>query len=83
MTGCLTDEKPALKVEVPVLVDRPVPPELVVPCPRLPPKPAGGFPQTAEGLKLFVTWAQKALYAGSSCRALSDRQGQWIGETPG
>lgn len=82
LAACQTDEKPALKVEVPVLINRPAPPDLVAQCPRLPPKPAGGFPQTAEGLKLFVTWTQKALYAGSACRALSDRQGQWIGEPP-
>lgn len=55
------------------------PADLAAPCPRLPSRPAGGFPQTAEGLKQLLAWTQTALYAGSACRALSDRQAEWIG----
>lgn len=82
VAGCLTSEEPKLKVEVPVIVPRTAPAELKAQCPRLPPKPVGGFPETVEGLRAMLAWATRGLYAGSACRALSDKQGQWISEPP-
>lgn len=61
-----------------MIVTRQAPPELVVKCPRQPPKP-----ESFVTINALLTWTQKALYAGSACRALSDKQGEWIGEKPG
>lgn len=60
-----------------MLAVRQVPPDLVERCPRQPARPA-----TFANLKAMLLWTQGALYAGAQCRALSDRQGEWIGAPP-
>src|SRR6185503_20409125 len=78
LTACLgTTETPALKVEVPVIANRAAPAELTMPCARRPLRPAI-FLTDKEAL----TWALKWGYAGDACRALSDRQGEWISTPP-
>lgn len=72
MTGCLAPDEP-LKVEVPVLVHRDVPGDLIVTCPRIPPRPAK-FASDKEA----YAWALRWGYAGDACRVLSDKQGGWI-----
>jgi len=61
-----------------VIANRAAPAELTMPCARRPLRPAI-FLTDKEAL----TWALKWGYAGDACRALSDRQGEWISTPPG
>jgi hypothetical protein len=76
LSACQTDS-PQLKVEVPVVVPRVAPAELTAACPRQPNKPASW-----ANINVLLGWVEKALYAGSACRALSDKQGEWISSPP-
>lgn len=57
---------------------RDIPGDLTVLCPRMPPRP-DKFASDKEA----YAWALKWGYAGDACRAVSDKQGQWIGTPPG
>ena len=74
LTACL--QAPA--AERPVLVVREAPPDLTEPCPRRPERPAA-----FESLNELLRWALAWGYSGEQCRALSDRQGEWIAHPPG
>lgn len=71
------DPSPQLAVEKPVLVQRQAPADLTAKCARQPDRPA-----SFVTINALLGWVEKALYAGSACRALSDKQGQWIGSPP-
>jgi hypothetical protein len=75
--ACQTSEEPKLSVEVPVVVPRAAPGELKAQCPRQPARPA-----TFATINSMLSWVEKALYAGSACRTLSDKQGEWIATPP-
>lgn len=78
MQGCLgTSEEPKLKVEVPVVVNRDVPPDLTEACARRPKRPAI-FLTIEERLKWAMAWG----YSGENCRDKSDAQGSFLANPP-
>jgi hypothetical protein len=61
----------------PMLVRRDVPPDLVIQCQRRPARPPQ-FASIDDALEWAIRWG----YSGEDCRALSDKQGKWIGSPP-
>jgi hypothetical protein len=67
MTACVSSTPD------PVVVTRTGTPELALPCPRKPARPAT-FRDEEERYSWALAWG----YSGDQCRALSDRQGAYI-----
>jgi len=61
----------------PELVNRQAPEELKEPCQRKPPRPA-----VFLNVNEMLDWALRWGYSGEQCRALSDKQGEWIANPP-
>lgn len=77
LIACSGSPDPRPVVEVPVVEKRPVPPDLVQPCPRLPARPAA-FASEKERFA-WMLWALGNLMA---CQVQSDKQTVWMLSQP-